>query len=277
MSAEKLTQAMELVAKMHEASTPIKGGKKYTKVVHRVEAFRKTFGLDYSIQTTIKKLSGGVLAGAAIVNDRGIIGQGHAWCSNLSKEKSLEKLETTAIGRALASIGLGGDEYASDAEIETFEERYEQTPKEEPKFTREDKMFQRDFLFDLAGCKTINEVNELHNSLFDDFQQKPGFITDPLNDQIGSKKKQIESGIKTVPHKYGFIDVEEALSFGVLAKKNIETGPVDGLENWWLENHHKITALDAMLKAKKYNEDGTPSERLDKAYQLRTKKPIAAE
>lgn len=265
MTSEKLIEAMSLVGSMHDKSTPIKGGKKYTKVVHRVEAFRKFFGLDYGIVTYVSEFASGFLANAQIIvtSTREVVGMGHAWSSSLAKEKSLEKLETTAIGRALASIGLGGDEYASDTEIETFDERYEK-PKE---LTREDKVFQRDLSYELSLCKTVTAVEE--------FEAENKDLPDFLMDAAAARKTGLKTNVAFPPARYGFIDVEEAVQFGILAKKNIEEGPIDPLEEWMIENDHKLKALDGMLKAKKYNENGTPSQRLFRAYETRTK--IAAE
>lgn len=267
-----LEMAMQEVSSLNSEGIKVQGGKRYTQVVTRVEVFRKHLGFHYGIETGIFEFAGGFMAKAVIrdlTNDK-IIGTGHSYAGSIAKEKSVEKFETTAIGRALASCGLSGGEYATQEELETHEDRYE-------KFPREFKIFQRDFLYDLAHCKDVQEVDDLRSHWYDDFQAMPGYVTDPLNDQISSRKKQIENKVSTVPAKYGFIDVEEALAFGTLAKKNIEEGPLESLENWMLENHDKLKALDFTLKAKKYNENGTPSERLYKAYELRTSNKIAAE
>jgi len=128
MTKELAISAMELNESIHDkAGIKIQGGKKYTKVVHRVEAFRKTVGYDYGIDTDITIGASGALVKAIITNPEGrIIGSGSAFAKNITKDKSLEKTESTAIGRALASLALGGDEYAADEEVKTFNERYEE-------------------------------------------------------------------------------------------------------------------------------------------------------
>jgi len=124
-----LNTAMDAVAKENKNGVKMQGGKKYTQVVTRVEIFRRHFGLEYGIQTEIKPLSNGVLASATVTNaDGAIIGSGHAHTTAIQKDKSIEKCETTAIGRALASCGLSGGEYATENEIETHEERYQGPP-----------------------------------------------------------------------------------------------------------------------------------------------------
>jgi hypothetical protein len=124
---------MDAVAKENKNGVKMQGGKKYTQVVTRVEIFRRHFGLEYGIQTEIKPLSNGVLASATVTNpDGAIIGSGHAHTTAIQKDKSIEKCETTAIGRALASCGLSGGEYATENEIESHEERYAQPAPQRP-------------------------------------------------------------------------------------------------------------------------------------------------
>ena len=81
-----------------------RGGKKYTEVFVRVEAFRKAFGTDHGINTDVVADDG---------KPEEIRGQG-----NVNKTSALENAETSAIGRALASLGLHGGTYASLNEID---------------------------------------------------------------------------------------------------------------------------------------------------------------
>lgn len=100
-----------------------RGGKKYTEVFVRVEAFRKAFGTDMGIETNIVDDNGQrVIVQAVIKNKDGmIIGSGYAeeirGSSNVNKTSAIENCETSAIGRALASIGLHGGSYASANEL----------------------------------------------------------------------------------------------------------------------------------------------------------------
>ena len=101
-----------------------RGGKKYTEVFVRVEAFRKAFALDNGINTEILLDDGKrVVIKATVINASGmIVGSGMAeeirGSSNVNKTSALENCETSAIGRALASIGLHGGTYASLNEID---------------------------------------------------------------------------------------------------------------------------------------------------------------
>lgn len=101
-----------------------RGGKKYTEVFVRVEAFRKAFGTDHGINTDVVADDGKrVVIKAIITNSTGmIVGSGMAeeirGQGNVNKTSALENAETSAIGRALASIGLHGGTYASLNEID---------------------------------------------------------------------------------------------------------------------------------------------------------------
>ena len=100
-----------------------RGGKKYTEVFVRIEAFRKAFGTNMGIETNIVDDNGQrVIVQAFIKNKDGmIIGSGYAeeirGSSNVNKTSAIENCETSAIGRALASIGLHGGSYASANEL----------------------------------------------------------------------------------------------------------------------------------------------------------------
>jgi len=100
-------------------------GKQYKTVVLRVNEFREQckaedgWGVDtYIVEMTDKW----ACVKASIVNPEGrVVGTGHGvefWgSSNINKSSALENAETSAIGRALAAIGLGGEEYASADEV----------------------------------------------------------------------------------------------------------------------------------------------------------------
>lgn len=121
----KIFDAMSLVqeySKKHGVAQ--RGGKIYTQVVHRMEAFRQVFGIEFGVDTQILVDDGQrVVVKAIITNENGIvIGSGMAeeirGAGHVNKTSALENCETSAVGRALASIGLSGGEYASANEIE---------------------------------------------------------------------------------------------------------------------------------------------------------------
>lgn len=136
-------KAMAEVAELNDQGIKVAGGKKYTQVVTRVEVFRKNFGFDVGINTDVKLFGSGFLVKATVFLKGGEqIGSGHAYATSIQQTKSIEKLETTAIGRALASCGLAGGEYCTQEEIDTFNERYQEPvpePKPKPELTPEQK------------------------------------------------------------------------------------------------------------------------------------------
>tara|TARA_R100000808_G_C2143805_1_gene151578 strand:- start:688 stop:1341 length:654 start_codon:yes stop_codon:yes gene_type:complete len=112
--AEKLTAI---------AGVKVKGNKKYLMVKDRVEVFRKYYGLNLGIDTTVLHIDDSVVRVQAKIIDANnkVIGSGLAEevraSSHITKTSALEVCESSAIGRALSSIGLHGGEYASAEEM----------------------------------------------------------------------------------------------------------------------------------------------------------------
>lgn len=97
-------------------------GKEYQTVAYRVGKFREQYGNEMSLITEIVYADEKVVRmKATISNDKGAIATGHAEeyreSSNINKTSALENAETSAIGRALAALGLGGTEFASADEV----------------------------------------------------------------------------------------------------------------------------------------------------------------
>ena len=99
-------------------------GKEYKTVALRVQEFRDTPKFQgWSIMTEIVKLDDDqVLIRATIINpDSKIIACGHGHemkkASQINATSYVENAETSAIGRALACLGIGGTEFASANEV----------------------------------------------------------------------------------------------------------------------------------------------------------------
>ena len=145
----KYIQAMKDVYSLKEEfGVQVRGNKKYTQVVTRVEVFRRAFGSEYGIQTDILLNDGKyVIVKATIADKNGyVVSSGLAeeirGGSPVNKTSALENCETSAIGRALASMGLHGGQYASADEMEGIdrkEEAMEQLSTQEPSDLEKDK------------------------------------------------------------------------------------------------------------------------------------------
>lgn len=116
----------EIASLSNEDKVNIKG-KFYTKVETRVEIFRKHFGSSGKIITEILESDFQrvvVQADIYIYKDGKweLMGRDHAEEFRdqgvVNKTSALENCCTSAIGRALASCGLGGGEYASSFEVD---------------------------------------------------------------------------------------------------------------------------------------------------------------
>jgi len=136
MSAvEKHVAAMNAANSLTDtAGVRQKGGKKYLEVKHRVTVLRQTYGLELGIETELlHACDKHVRVSAKITDATGrVIGSGLAeevrGSSNVNSTSALENAETSAVGRALASLGLHGGEYASLNEIEIAQSHPVQPP-----------------------------------------------------------------------------------------------------------------------------------------------------
>lgn len=126
---DQLKNAMSEVNDLNRTHGVVqRGGKKYTEVFVRVEAFRKAFGVDLGINTSIEVDDGQrVVIKAVVTKDGATIGSGFAeeirGSSNVNRTSALENAETSAIGRALASLGLHGGAYASLNELDAVQRK----------------------------------------------------------------------------------------------------------------------------------------------------------
>lgn len=97
-------------------------GRQYETVALRVQKFRELHGLDLSLSTEIVHRDAQcVVMRATIRKGDEILATGHAEeyrdSSTINKTSALENCETSAIGRALAALGLGGTEFATADEL----------------------------------------------------------------------------------------------------------------------------------------------------------------
>ena len=106
---------------MTEGIVPIHG-KQYKTVAYRVKEFRSQYP-DYTVSTELVEANDTlVVMKASISNEQGrLLATGFAEevraASKINRTSALENAETSAIGRALAALGLAGTEYASADEV----------------------------------------------------------------------------------------------------------------------------------------------------------------
>jgi hypothetical protein len=98
-------------------------GKQYQTVAYRVGKFREIHSFDLSLVTEIvSRDEECVVMKATIANMEGkVLATGHSEeyreASQINRTSALENAETSAIGRALAALGMGGTEFASADEV----------------------------------------------------------------------------------------------------------------------------------------------------------------
>ena len=119
MDVQKIQAAISSMA-----GVKVQGGKNYTMVAQRVEAFRNHVGADLGIETELVVNDGKTVLIKAFIKDKSgfTVSSGYAeeirGSTNINKGAAIENCETSAVGRALAALGLHGGEYASGNEIE---------------------------------------------------------------------------------------------------------------------------------------------------------------
>jgi len=111
--------------KLQKVGVRQQGGKRYMMVKDRMSLFREAYGLEYGVCTKILHSDEKtVVVHAKILDsDNRVLGSGLAeeqrGGTHVNKGSALENCESSAIGRALASIGLHGGEYPTFDELES--------------------------------------------------------------------------------------------------------------------------------------------------------------
>jgi hypothetical protein len=122
------TDIIEAAKAENDRGTPMRGGKKYTSVAVRNEIARRHLGATIGTETEIVHWSpekGSPIVVRAVIRNtvtNAILATGTAeeirGQGNVNQTSALENAETSAIGRALANLGLNGGEFASANEMD---------------------------------------------------------------------------------------------------------------------------------------------------------------
>ena len=119
----------EVDALKDEAPHKVKlGNKWYTTIPTRINIFRKHFGLNAKIHTNVAFVDNArveVHATIQVIRDGSWesvatgVAEEYRGQGMVNKTSALENCETSAIGRALANLGMHGGEYASSFEVDS--------------------------------------------------------------------------------------------------------------------------------------------------------------
>ena len=165
-----LSKTMDAVAELHKShGVQQKGGKFYTQVVHRMEAFRRIHGTDFGIDTQILVNDGKKVVVKAIITDKDNRTVGVGMAEELRGQglvnttSALENAETSAIGRALASLGLAGGEYASANEMDAVVRKTDaikETPQVEVKEQEESSTSNNSSPVPMSSSKMFDKIKK---------------------------------------------------------------------------------------------------------------------
>jgi hypothetical protein len=167
----------------------IQGGAEYSYVKDRIKAFRQDNpNGDITTEPTILPDGRVMFKATAIKNktdEASASATGHA-LSTKSGDKDFEKLETTAVGRALALLGYSADgEIASAEEMEEYEAWLEQQ-------AREHDLKIDEIVIDIEATKTVDELKEYFTNLAPDFKTE-----EPIQRVKNKKYKELTTNETT--------------------------------------------------------------------------------
>lgn len=162
-------ECMQRVSELHEThGIPQRGGKVYTQVVHRMQALRENYGLEIGVDTQLILDDGQRVVMKAVITDNegNILGSGFAeeirGQGNVNKTSAIENCETSAVGRALASIGLSGGEYASMNELDGVSRKTEAKASSAPVVNPQAEKPQTNWeQWSQQACKDIHEIKDI--------------------------------------------------------------------------------------------------------------------
>lgn len=239
-NVELMNKMMAEIAAVRESGRAVKqkGGKMYTMVQDRVETLRRIAGDYYRISTDIlqwEAKEGATVVVKATIRDSGgmIVATGHAeeirGANYINETSVLENCETSAIGRALAVLGIHGGEFASADEIKIAQDKREKSNVQ---------------LLDAQLKKSANVAPKLEESV-----KKAGGATrtNPADshflkgtgDKLIEQVEAIENNVPVIKPTKDFDLIEEALATFIPV-----CASVNEVYEFWHRNAHIIKTLE---------------------------------
>lgn len=191
-------------------------GKEYKTVAKRVQEFRENPAFNgWTIMTDIVKLDDDMCVMRASILSKAtdgeaqIIATGHGCefktSSQINKTSYVENCETSAIGRALAALGLGGTEFASANEVQNA--IYQQNNPVKPTSVKatdgamenldeESQQFIRDFAIEIIAEMDEGNTNHAYDKLQSLDNDEKTAIWTLLDSKIRSALKKYAESLK---------------------------------------------------------------------------------
>jgi len=194
---------------MKKAKTMQLKGNDYAKVAERLLLFREE-NPRALVETTPEVTETHIVIKARVLKDKkdphSAEATGHAMelIKNQNKEKFFEKLETVALGRALANLGYAASgEIASSEEMEAFEEHKQEVFMEE----------MGEHADSMNACANLEELQKVWVTI-------PGKFHKPLEQLKNELKLKLHAKTKTSTKQRTVAPVEKGSTNGKQAKKS---------------------------------------------------------
>lgn len=209
--ADKALQtAMAECARLNDEGIQI-GRKRYTTVATRVEVFRKAFGVYGRFRTNILRADDDVVQIKAFIDipikthdgmsasiEWITFAEGDAEemrnASQINKTSAVENCATSAIGRALAALGIHGGEFASANEVENAVHQQANPPKQ---VVSEERILK--IKAELESSKTLEELSGKFLKLDNSEKKACEAIKDAMKEQLSAQKSGSKSAKASSP------------------------------------------------------------------------------
>ncbi len=173
----------------------------------------------------------------------------------------------SSYARKYALNGMFAIDDSKDADTDEYKKEVDNTP-EEVKHSDEDKWLVKDLRWLIRECD--NQVDL--NSLMDELDTKIEGLHEDLQSDVYEAQDEvmglIENGAYVQDNKYVFNGVTHGAKYGGKAKNEIESASdTKKLADWFMRWQGKLSALDTVLSAAKYQTDeGSPYIRIQNLY-----------